>query len=77
MKIKVYSTETCSNCDLIKKLLKKSGKEFQDIDINNIDIRELVKKSNKMMLPIIEIDEEYFTFLEAMEKLKLKELLSD
>lgn len=57
-KISVYSTPTCPYCIRLKKFLKDSKVEFEDIDVSADEAkgREMVNKSGQMGVPVTEID---------------------
>ena len=57
-KIKVYSTQTCPYCHMVKHLLKQKGVDFEDIDVS-VDSKaaqEMMEKSGQMGVPQIEIN---------------------
>jgi len=58
MQIKIFSTPTCSYCVTLKTFLKEKGFDFQDIDVSKDQtaLEEMVKKSNQMGVPVIDID---------------------
>ena len=59
-KIKVYSTESCPYCTMVKEFLKEKKIEFEDIDVNSDrnKAQEMVEKSGQMGVPVILIGEE-------------------
>ena len=59
-KVKVYSTETCPYCVMVKEFLKEKKVEFEDIDVNSDreKAQEMVEKSGQMGVPVIDIDGE-------------------
>lgn len=56
--IKVYSTSTCPWCDKVKNYLKSENIEFQEINVqDNMKAREeMIKKSNQMGVPVLDIN---------------------
>lgn len=59
MNIKVYSTDWCSDCIIVKKFLKSQGVLFEEININNnIQATDFVERVNngKRIIPTIDID---------------------
>jgi len=64
----------CHNCAHIKSLLKEHNIEFEEINaLANQDAAiEVAKKSGLRQLPIIEIDDKFFSF---EDKEKIKEIL--
>ena len=58
--VTVYSTPTCSWCQIAKDHLQSSGISFEDIDVS-ADMsraREMVEKSGQNGVPVIDIDGE-------------------
>jgi glutaredoxin-like YruB-family protein len=57
-KVIVYSTPTCPHCKRAKQFLEERGISYQDFDVaSNAAARdEMMKKSGKMAVPVIEID---------------------
>lgn len=58
--IKIYTTPSCPYCYTLKKFLEEKGFKFEEVDVANDETarEEIVKKTGKMELPIIEIDGE-------------------
>jgi glutaredoxin 3 len=58
--VMVYSTPSCSWCQLAKEHLTTSGISFEDIDVSTDMTRaqEMVSKSGQMGVPVIDIDGE-------------------
>jgi glutaredoxin-like YruB-family protein len=76
--IKVYSTPTCPYCVTLKNFLKEKGIEFEDIDISQSQelLDEMIKKSDQMGVPVIDIDGEIiigFDREKLVRLLKIKE----
>ncbi len=59
-KITTYTTQTCPHCISLKEFLTDKGIFFENIDVSSDPIKadEMVKKSNQMGVPVIEIDGE-------------------
>lgn len=58
--VAVYSTPTCSWCQIAKEHLRGHGIAFEDIDVS-VDMtraREMVQKSGQYGVPVIDIDGE-------------------
>jgi len=57
--VKIYTSPTCAICFALKEFLKANKIEFEEIDLsqNKKAREEIIKKSSKMELPIIEIDD--------------------
>ena len=58
--VTVYSTPTCSWCQIAKEHLATSGISFEDVDVSMDQQRakEMVEKSGQMGVPVIDIDGE-------------------
>ncbi|MBU0571172.1 MAG: glutathione S-transferase N-terminal domain-containing protein [Candidatus Omnitrophica bacterium] len=58
--VKVYGTPTCPFCVRAKKFLEDNNIEFENIDISTDaeKTREMVKKSNQMGVPVLDIEGE-------------------
>ena len=58
--VTIYSTPTCSWCQIAKDHLQSSGIAFEDIDVSaDMDrAREMVEKSGQNGVPVIDIDGE-------------------
>jgi glutaredoxin 3 len=57
-KVVVYSTPTCPHCKRAKQFLAEIDISYQDIDVaSDKEAREeMMKKTGKMAVPVIEID---------------------
>lgn len=57
-KVIVYSTPTCPHCKRAKQFLEERGISYQDIDVaSDASARdEMVKKSGRLAVPVIDID---------------------
>lgn len=56
--IKIYSTPACPYCATLKEFLKEHNIEFEDIDVSQ-DFQaqeEMIKKSEQMGVPVVEIN---------------------
>lgn len=60
--IKVYTTETCSNCVMAKKYLSIKGVEYQTVDVTNSpELRQMLyEKTGVMRVPVISRDDKDF-----------------
>jgi glutaredoxin-like YruB-family protein len=58
--VTVYSTPTCSWCQIAKDHLNSSGISFEDVDVSTDQQRaqEMVAKSGQMGVPVLDIDGE-------------------
>jgi len=56
--VKVYSTPTCPHCKRVKQFLEEKGISYQEIDVaSDMNARqEMVNKSGRLAVPVIEID---------------------
>jgi len=74
MKIKVYSTPFCPYCNALKNFLKENKVEFEDINVaeDKKAREEMIKKTERMEVPVIEIDNEIIV---GFEKEKISRLL--
>jgi len=76
--IKVFVTPVCPYCVTLKEFLKMNNIEFEEIDVSKDEKakEELVKKTGRMEVPVIEIDGEIvvgFDKEKICKLLKLKE----
>lgn len=69
--IKVYSTPTCPFCKRAKEFLKQNNFAFEDLNVaENEEARtEMINKSGRMAVPVLDIDGEIIVGFEA-EKIK-------
>ncbi len=58
--VTVYSTPTCSWCQIAKEHLRASGVSFEDVDVatDMTRAKEMVEKSGQYGVPVIDIDGE-------------------
>ncbi len=58
MKVRIFSTPTCTYCVTLKEYLKKHNIDFEDIDVsqNEEALNEMVEKSSQTSVPVIDID---------------------
>ncbi len=73
-KIIVYGTPTCPYCLRMKDFLKDNNIEFENYDVSQDKTRldEMVKKSDQMGVPVIDIGGEIIV---GFEKEKISSLL--
>jgi len=72
-KIKIYSTPTCSACYVLKMFLKEHNIDFQEIDVSQDEKarEEIIERSGKIEVPIIEIDDEIVVGFDKKEICRL------
>ncbi len=73
MNILIYTTQTCTYCNLAKNLLKEKKLQFKEINVeNNLNIlKDLIKKTNHKTVPQIFINEKFIGgYTELREYLK-------
>ena len=60
MKVKVYSTQNCPYCHMLKDFLKDKKIDFEDIDVSKDQeaAQEMINKSGQMGVPVTDIDGE-------------------
>ena len=58
MTVKIYSTPSCAYCFTLKEFLKEHDIKFEDIDVSKdkIAMEEMIEKSGKLEVPVIDID---------------------
>ena len=76
--VKVFSTQTCPYCFVLKEFLKEHNIEFEDIDVGADEAarEEMIEKSGQMGVPVIEIDDQIvvgFNKEKISQLLKIKE----
>lgn len=56
--VKVYTTLGCPYCFTLKEFLKEKGVDFEEIDVSKDEKvkEEIIKKSGKLEVPVIEVD---------------------
>ena len=77
MKIKVYSTNSCPYCTMVKEFLKEKKIDFEEIDvgIDREKAQEMVDKSSQMGVPVVDIGGEIIVgFNKPKIEAALKEL---
>jgi len=72
--VKVFTTPVCPYCYTVKEFLKEKGIKFQDIDISKDEKarEELIQKTGKMEVPVLEIEGELVI---GFDKTKIVNLL--
>ena len=56
-KVVVFSTPTCSYCNMAKSYFREKGVKFTDIDVSRDQVaaRDMVRRSGQMGVPVIDI----------------------
>lgn len=74
MTIKVYSTNTCPYCVMVKDYLKQIKVNFEDINVGEDQekAREMVEKTGQMGVPVVDISGEIIV---GFDKNKINEVL--
>jgi glutaredoxin-like YruB-family protein len=56
-KVLVFSTPTCSFCNMAKKYFREKAVKFTDIDVSRDQVaaRDMVRRSGQMGVPVIDI----------------------
>ena len=72
--IKLYTTPTCVYCITLKEYLKNLNIDFKEVDVskNQEELQEMIKVSNQMGVPVIDIDGEIVV---GFDKVKIDKLL--
>lgn len=72
-KIRIYSTPSCSYCRMAKDFFEDNNISYEDVDVASDEEarEELVKKTGKMEVPVIDIDGELMI---GFDEEKLREL---
>jgi len=75
MTVKVYITPACPYCYTLKEFLKENKIEFVEIDVSQDEKtkEELIKKSGKMEVPVLEVDGQ---IVAGFDKEKIVKLLN-
>ncbi|MBU0476694.1 glutathione S-transferase N-terminal domain-containing protein [Patescibacteria group bacterium] len=73
--VKLFVTVACPYCFTLKEFLKEHNIEFEEIDVSRDEKlkEELIEKTGKMEVPVIEIDGEVVV---GFDKKKINELLN-
>ena len=58
--VKIYSTPVCPYCSTLKQFLSDEGVAFEDIDVikNKEALEEIIKKTGRAEVPIVDINGE-------------------
>ena len=74
-KVRVFNSPSCPYCFTLKEFLKEHNIEFEEIDVSKDEKArdEMIEKSGKMEVPVIEIDGE---IVAGFDKEKIVKLLN-
>ena len=74
MKIKIYTSPICIECERAKKFFKDNNFKYQEVDVfeNKTEAEKIFKKAGMKRIPIIQIDGKIFT---GFDKKKIQEVL--
>jgi len=75
-KVRVFTTPVCPYCYTLKEFLKEKNVVFEELDVSRDEKaqEEMIKKSGKMEVPIIEIDEEIVVGFDKEKILRLLDI---
>lgn len=70
----VFSTPTCSYCNLAKKYFRQNNIQFRDVDVSRdaAAARDMVRRSGQMGVPVIDIGGKIIV---GFDKPKINQLL--
>ena len=59
-KVRIFLTPMCPYCFTLKEFFKERNVEFEDIDVSKDAVarEEMIKKSNQLSVPVVEINGE-------------------
>lgn len=62
MTIKIYSTPTCTYCNMAKEYFKENNLSYEEYNVaSDLEKRkEMIEKSGQMGVPVIDIDGDVF-----------------
>lgn len=72
--VKLYTTPACPYCFTLKEFLKEYNIDFEEVDVSRDEAtkEELIKKTGKMEVPVMEINGEVVV---GFDKEKITKLL--
>ena len=72
--IKLYTTPTCVYCETLKEYFKDHSIAFNEVDVSKdeTELKEMIKISDQMGVPVIDIDGEVVV---GFDKVKIDKLL--
>jgi glutaredoxin len=67
--MKIYTSKNCLNCIALKQILIKNNIKFEEIDgTTTKSVAYLRARKSSLQLPIIEMNDGFFTFDQYMNK---------
>jgi len=74
--VKIFVTPVCPYCYTLKEFLKENNIEFEEIDVSQDEKikEELIKKTGKIEVPVLEIDNQLVV---GFDKEKICQLLKN
>jgi len=75
IKVRVFTTPACPSCFTLKEFLKQYKIEYEEIDVSQDRkaMEEMIKKSNQLTVPVMEIDGKIVV---EFDQEKIKQLLN-
>ncbi|MDF2955056.1 glutaredoxin family protein [Candidatus Alkanophaga liquidiphilum] len=79
MKVRVYTTERCPNCELLKKFLAAKGVRYEEVDMTTAEALTELRLHGVFTLtaPVLQVGEKFLTYADIFEggELKKKRIL--
>lgn len=74
-KVSIYSTPTCTYCNLAKAFFKEKGVQYEEFDVasDTVKRQEMIERSGQMGVPVIDVDGQLMV---GFSREKLEELLA-
>ncbi len=74
-RVRLFSTPSCPYCSTLKEFLRENQIDFEDIDVSKDEKakEEMIEKSGKMEVPVVEIGNE---IVAGFDKEKICKLLN-
>lgn len=76
IQVKIYTTPTCAYCKMAKEYFKSKDVPYEEYDVTTDPSRqeEMIKKTGRMAVPVIDING---TIVEGFDKEKIDKLLAN
>lgn len=69
--IKIYTTENCTRCNLIKSTLKATNKDYEEIKITGLNRNKILSQFPEIKsAPIITVNDKYISYEDFLKELK-------